>query len=201
MRLTRLNLSALQERLVGIGTDIPGTWEERLSRANGYQFSRRGALGVAGTAVAGASPTLKMLETTLLKPLEVVSDRRRAVFKVGARECWVIDTRRFGGHPVLKVERAERHIRVTLRGATYPGTALPADLAVDLREGLVGWRLRLTMALGGFTAEVSAQRWLEGKETARSQVRLERSICKLGATSGVAFDGSLAKQRSTLPGH
>ncbi len=190
MRLTRLNLSALQERLVGIGTDIPGTWEERLSRANGYQFSRRGALGVAGTAVAGASPTLKMLETTLLKPLEVVSDRRRAVFKVGARECWVIDTRRFGGHPVLKVERAERHIRVTLRGATYPGTALPADLAVDLREGLVGWRLRLTMALGGFTAEVSAQRWLEGKETARSQVRLERSICKLGATSGVAFDGS-----------
>lgn len=139
--------------------------------------------------MVAVSPTLRAI-TSLMGAFEFEGDEKHAAFKLGGKERWAIDLRRFGGSPVLNIERNTGSILVSLTNAMYPGTELPADLICELSQGIAGWRMRLRLALGGFESEVPLERWLSGAEPARSRVSIDKPVCRLGASSGISISGA-----------
>lgn len=166
----------------------------RVSQLTSPEYSlpvtRRKFLGVAGTAAVAASPALKAIEKAVMGPFEFESTRRRAVFKLGGEERWVIDTHSFTGSPRLKVTKKDDYIHLELTGAKYPGTDLPADLNCEIQRGLFGWNMKLNLALGNFMSKLSLERWLAGVETAHSPVTCTGRVCGLGNTVTLEMSGS-----------
>ena len=152
MPRVRLNLAALR------GNRLPGS--------NGAErtphLTRRELLGMAGTAAAIFSPPVRALSDSLKGSFTLKEERKRAAFQLGGEDRWVIDTAQFGGDPKLSIERADRAITVSITGATYPGTDLPADFTCELKQGLAGWKMKLKHSLGGFSGQASFERWLVG---------------------------------------
>ena len=175
----RLNLSALRR----------GTTHPRQTPTERLVVSRREVLGLAGAAAIGLSPVARAVEASVTGPFECVVRPGRAAFKLAGADRWVLDTRRFAGSPALDVTRTDSLIKIKLSNARYPGTDLPADMTCDIRRGVVGWRMTIRMKLGGFRADVPFDRWLAGREEARSAVRLNNLVCELGAHGGVTLDG------------
>ena len=160
------------------------------SQNNSFPVTRREFLGVAGTAAVTASPALKAIEKAVTDPFEFESTGRRAVFKLGGEERWVIDTHFFTGSPRLKVTKKADYIHLELTRAKYPGTDLPADLNCEIRRGLVGWNMKLHLVLGNFTSQFPLDRWLAGLETAHSPVTCTGRVCGLGNASYLKMSGS-----------
>ena len=153
-------------------------------------FSRRELLKMTGVAAIGWSPTLSVLGAALQGPFEFTFNDRRAAFKLGGQEQWVIDTQRFGGDPLLKTTRDEHLIRLELTNARYPGTELSADMSCEIRRRQDGWRMKLRLALGDFISEVPFESWLAGKASAVSGVSLNTAVCDLGSTRGMLLKGT-----------
>ncbi|HEV8399218.1 MAG TPA: hypothetical protein VGQ18_05185 [Gemmatimonadales bacterium] len=189
MTRARLDLGALR-RLVPSGfltAALPPAPTETDPASTPSGVSRRTAIQTAGLAAAGFFPALKHFHV-VLGGLELVGDERRLAFVLGGRERWVIDVARFAGTPRLRHERQGGRIRVELSGAHYPGTNLPADFVCEVTPDLLGCRMQLTLALGGFRCDTPFEGWLEGTGNARSRVRL-RQRCPLGAGASLAVAG------------
>lgn len=187
MRRTRLNLVTLNERY---RTGSPSGMRARSPFSEeGPPLSRRRLMKMAGVAALGLTPAVRTVGPALLGRLEMTGNRRRVTFILGGRERWVVDVRRFAGSPKLSVSRSNELIRVELRDARFPGTNLPADFECRIRRGMFGCRMTLTMALGGFRAELPFERWLVGIEDARSQIDLDLQACRLGADTSLALSG------------
>jgi len=153
-------------------------------------LSRRELLQAGGTLALAATALGRSVRQMWLGNMELAWDNHRLVLKLGGAERWSIDTRRFGGDPTLSVSRAGDLIRMNLAGATYPGTALPADLTGELRRVGSEWRLHLLLGLGGFAADVPFIAWLEGTATARSRVQLADTPTPLGAAGSLQLAGT-----------
>lgn len=189
-RKNGLNPSALRGGVTGPrdGNGGPRRGAANLSE-DGPRFSRREVIGLAGATVVGASPALRTLESGILGPFEMKSSSKRAALRLGGRDRWIIDARLFAGSPALRVERTGNRIHIELAGARFPGTALPADFVCDLRPALIGWKMDLEMALGGFRAGVPFERWLAGAEAARSPVSLNAPVCEIRAGAPLRLEG------------
>jgi len=186
MRRTRLNLNALRARrwprLARPGLNAADLLESQ----EALTVTRRGLLGLAGAA-AMALPLQASASDT--RSFQLVSGRKRVAFRMGGRDKWVIDTRRFGGRPRLTVLRRADQIRVELKDARYPGTDIPADFDCEVLRGVVGWQMHLRLAWGGFESRTPFGNWLEGDVAARSRVRLGGRICGLGSAANLAAAG------------
>ncbi len=182
----RLNLAALRENLMPRAPRQDVTLRQLADAPNTLFLSRRQMLKLTGMAAVG---TVTGLKTTDQGPFEITESRGRIAFKLGGREKWIIDTRRFGGAPKIKFEKSEKHIFLELSGAKYPGTDLPADLVCELRPGIVNWWMTLRLALGDFTSEMPFESWLAGAEPARSKVRMNSTLCSLGTAAGIVLSG------------
>jgi hypothetical protein len=121
--------------------------------------------------------------------VDFVSGPGRAAFRLDGQERWVIDTHRYAGSPVLRVERAAGEIRLSLTGARFPGTDLPADLACRVATGVPGWTMDLRLALGGLAATVVLAKWLAGEEEARARVQLDDRVLAT-RSAGLALSGT-----------
>ena len=144
---------------------------------------------MAGVAAIGLSPVARAVESSVLGPMDCVARRGRVSFRLGGIDRWVIDTRAFAGSPDLRVTRTEGLINVALVGARYPGTDLPADMACELRRGLAGWKMTLKLKLGGFRTVVPFERWLTGRATAQSTVKLDARVCSLDSRGCLDLQG------------
>jgi hypothetical protein len=133
---------------------------------------------MTGVAAIGCAQSLSALGTALQGPFELTVAEGRAAFDINGRAVWVIDTRRFGGKPVLKTTREERLIRLELTDAMYPGTQLSADMSCEIRRQSNGWRMKLRLALGHFACEAPFESWLAGTHKALSGVNLDGPICE-----------------------
>jgi len=153
-------------------------------------------LGLAGIAAAGMSPALQAVGTAFLGPFELVQRKKRVAFKLGGKERWVIDTRQFAGSPTLTLQKTGNFIHLSLTNARYPGTDLPADLSCELKPALVGWRMNLNLALGGFRCEVPFERWLVGMEKALASVKLNAIACSLNDSTKISLSGSASAEFS-----
>jgi len=189
MRQTRLNLTALRGGFIPRPQRYRCNPDEPSNPQSNPRLSRRELLGLAGVAAVGMSPVMKAIDTSLRGPFELVHSRGRASFRLGGREMWAIDARRFAGNPVMSVKKSDGITRVCLSGAKHPGTGLPADMTCELRQGVVGWKMKLNLALGNFKADVPLERWLAGAEPAKSTVRLDGHVCDLGPGRGLAVSG------------
>jgi hypothetical protein len=167
------------------------TTSELLASAEGLTLSRRKLFGLAGAAAVGMSPALRALGVS---PFEMVGGDKRVAFRLDGRERWVIDTHRFAGFPHLQVKRSAHSIHLKLTHAQFPGTNLPADFTAELNRAVVGWRLKLKLALDGFQAEVPFERWLAGEVPARSRVKLDTHLCELSSLSGIDVSGKAAAE-------
>jgi hypothetical protein len=165
MDTPRLNLDLLR-RAATLRRRQPASTRPEIERGGCLEVSRRGFFGVAGVATVDLSPLLRRLEAFSLGAVEVTSSADRIAFALGGRERWVIDSGRFAGRPRLRLSRGPGRVDVALVDALLPGTPLPADLDCSLEEGLLGWRMRLRLALGGFEAEAPFEAWLLGRERA-----------------------------------
>jgi hypothetical protein len=147
-----------------------------------FRLTRRQVL-VGAAAAAFGGGYLESVLGGFTVALRVLGPGRVA-FDVNGARAWLIDTSLFGGDPQLSVREEENRVTVSLTGARYPGTALPADLTVELmpRPGetsvapggnLSGALMNLRMGLGGFQAgAVPFGLWLAGKLAARAPVAL-----------------------------
>ncbi len=190
MKRTRLNLAALRGTPRLRSTDAKPTLSEVLSTPSAVSLSRRELLGLAGVAAVSVPPMVKEVGPALLGRFELARQPGRVAFKLGGRERWVIDRQRLAGEARLEVEENNDFIRVTLTGARYPGTQLPADFVCQLRRGLAGWRMRLQLKLGGLRGEVPLASWLAGAEPIRGRVRLSRLACPLADGAGLTLSGA-----------
>src|SRR5437879_5806903 len=110
MRRALLNLAALRASRAAPVSDTQDTPDTRLT------VTRRQALGLAGVAVAGTSPALRAVESTVLGSFELARGKNRIAFLLGGHERWVIDARRFTGSPSLHLTEHAGLIKVELRG-------------------------------------------------------------------------------------
>lgn len=103
----------------------------------------------------------------------------------------MIDVRWFAGSPSLRVMHGQNQVHITLRGARLAGTPLPADLTCDLRRALAGWRIAISLGLGGFSAEGALEPWLRGQGPLRGAARLDAEF-PLQAGASLALHGVAA---------
>ena len=150
----QLNIDALRASFSRSNTDTQSYHALR-------HLSRRDFI-LLGTASAVTGPSI----LSSVGALEVIGDETRLSFALGGIERWIIDPRRFSGSPQLKIRRRARSIRISLKGALYPGTELPADLECELIKNILDWRLELKLALAEFQSSTSFERWLLGTESA-----------------------------------
>ncbi|HYG57955.1 MAG TPA: hypothetical protein VD902_07810, partial [Symbiobacteriaceae bacterium] len=171
---------------------------------------------LAGAAAATATTSLGFASGSGAVRFRHLS-AHRVQFELGGEPVWVIDTRHFGGRPVLEVVEAEGQLSLALAGALYPGTSLPAGLALELKnpsasepDTFTGALMNLRLELGGYEAVgVPFAGWLAGAEAARSRVDLPdltattpNAGCSLTLTGTAAAeyrpDGTLTLRRRSL---
>ena len=190
MRRTRLDLAALRENRLPQPPEREPSLSQVVQSDDPMMLSRREMIGLAGAAAVTLQPGAKALTSALLGSFDLATGPGRAVFSLGGKECWVIDVRRFAGSPQLTVERGEGLVRLTLAGAQYPGTDLPADFICEIRRSIVNWRMKINFALGAMRAECSFERWLMGQEPARGRMTLNTRACPLDGVAQVGFVGT-----------
>ncbi len=128
--------------------------------------------------------------------VELQQYRRRLLFFTGGQLRWDIDTSRFAGTPSLEVSNGGKAIQ--LNNARFPGTSIPADLSLTIREEAGRWRMWLSFKWGGFQADVDLERWLNyGEEASSPCFRSGRSV--LSARVGKCL--LLILIRLTFPHH
>lgn len=180
MIANRLNLSSLAGGV-------------RSKQVGAAHVSRREMLKAAGAlalGAAGLSARLKAVGEKAFGPFELRSNPGRVAFVLGENACWVIDTSQFGGAPRLDLTEEADRTRITLSGATFPGTALPANLISEVYRTLSGWRMRLHLALGSFATDLPLQDWLSGAKQARARVRLDGLATAIGTSGKLLLSGA-----------
>lgn len=126
------------------------------------------------------APALRHMETVALGRYELIESAGRLSFRLGGVDRWVLDTRRFDGHPRLELERADDTLRLLLRGARFPGTDISAELTAEVRPALIGSRMRLHMRLGDVHLSVPFERWLAGLDPALGTLASGSTTLRLG---------------------
>ncbi|HEV3312956.1 MAG TPA: hypothetical protein VG815_20795, partial [Chloroflexota bacterium] len=120
----------------------------------------------------------------------LVESRGKAVFGYKGKDRWVIDTSQFGGAAKLRVSRSDGLIRLQLSGAKFPGTDISADFRAEIKEGISGWWMTLTLGMARVRTRVPFERWLDGREPAEATALMRSSSIRLGTTARAVIGGA-----------
>lgn len=101
-----------------------------------YVLSRRQALTLAGTVSLASAPMASALESALNATFTVSKKGDRIVFFVAGIPRWIIDPNMFDGSPGVEFVQDADGIRLSLHGAFYPGTNIPADISAVISRGI-----------------------------------------------------------------
>jgi hypothetical protein len=152
---------------------------------------RSGADTLWGAAAPSSQPRIGLPPGKL----EVVEGPGRITFTLNEIPRWLIDVSRFAGTPSLTAQPSPPNLpqrsTITLSGARFPGTDLPADFVcvVENTEPF-GTAAHITFALGGFHAQVVLENWLAGVQPMQSRVTVSADVCPLGAISKLGVSGN-----------
>ncbi len=180
MPADRLDLHAL--RALPPEHSDPAFAVDRLTgRRDPIVVSRRDFFGLGGASVVAATSLGRGAQSAWLGPFTVAERGGCVAFALEGLERWVIDPSLFAGEARLTLERpGSTGYRLSLVGARYPGTDLPADFACELQPALLGWRMELHLALGDLRCAAPFERWLMGREPACGIARLPATQCAFG---------------------
>lgn len=149
-----------------------------------------GGAARAWTVLPVHIPPLELAHTLEFAAVSLVYTSKRARFVVGGEDRWTIDVDRFAGSPVLSVTQSGTTVHLTLSGARFPGTTIPADLHARIyRHRTLGWALELSLVWGSFTATLGLAAFLDGSDKATAPVAIDGVVCPLGSASAVACGG------------
>ncbi|MCA9690179.1 MAG: hypothetical protein KC636_11260, partial [Myxococcales bacterium] len=114
-----------------------------------------GGAAVAWRVLPAPSVAPDLLRTVQLGPVTMIYGAALVRMQLAGADRWTIDVNRFAGAPKLTVHKeSDARYRITLTGARFPGTDIPADLEATIYSaGLLLWALDLRLAWGGFVAE------------------------------------------------
>lgn len=189
MSSTRLNLQRLRDRLTSSTDDH----RQRILAEAGAPVTRRRFLGfgIAGASALGMTTSAgRALGGAVSGPVEIVDKGDCVLFRLAGSDRFVLDQRCFTGSPSLHVNRTDGVVTVALTNALYPGTSLPADMTLEIRSGLTGRTLDISMALGRFRARVGLETWLTGAEQARSVIQASAVVCELPGQGILRLSGT-----------
>lgn len=190
MERNRLCLDALRRRETPEPPPTDLRFTELANSEPPVPLTRRKLLGLAGAAAVALPPGGNALGARLHGPVEFHHADQQATFALGGRERWRVDARAYAGRPRLTVRRGEQALDLTLAGARYPGTDLPADFHCLITWGLLGLRMRVSLTLGGLRAEVPFASWLAGHEVARGRADLGSHSMRLGGDAVLTLAGA-----------
>jgi hypothetical protein len=147
-------------------------------------------VAAAFSRVASLSPRLPPIGT-LPGKLGVVQGPGTITFTLNGLPRWAIDVKRFAGTPSLTIVPELQDTRITLTGARFPGTQLPADFVCLVGKTTpLGTPATLTFTFGGFHSQVALENWLAGLELMRSPVTVSGDVCPLGLSSKLSLSGT-----------
>ncbi|MCA9661986.1 MAG: hypothetical protein KC486_26845, partial [Myxococcales bacterium] len=150
---------------------------------------REGGPAVAWRVLPITTALPSLLRTVTLGSVKLIYSDKVARFQLGGEDRWTIDVNRFGGAPTLKViKESDTAYRITLTGARFPGTEIPADFeATIFRHLMLPWQIELRLTWGGFHAKaIALTGFLDGSEKAVSAVALGGArLCPLGGAAEV----------------
>ncbi len=135
-------------------------------------------------------PQSLLLATYPLGTVKLQVWKKIVRFRQGSNDLWVIDTGRFAGNPKLSVKREDENIRITLVGARFPGTSIPADCDLLIFSGVGGYRIKISFSWGGFQTEVNLEQWLTGAQEAVSTLLMIDIVCPLSEAESIHLNGS-----------
>jgi len=123
--------------------------------------------------------------------LGVVEGLGTITFTLNGIPRWVIDVGRCAGTPTLTTRPGPpQQTTITLHGARFPGTELPADFVCIVgRTAPFGTPAEINFTLGAFHAQVILEHWLAGVQAMDSPVTVSGDVCPVGATSKLALSG------------
>ncbi|MCB9569103.1 MAG: hypothetical protein H6710_18130 [Myxococcales bacterium] len=181
---TLINLSALSDDAARLRVAEAGT-HLLLPR-------RTGGPAVAWHVIPAAGVLPSLLHTVTLGSVKLLYSAGVVRLQLAGDDRWTIDVDRFAGTPVLKViKESDAAYRITLSGARFPGTEIPADLDARIfRVGLT-WMIELQIVWGGFHAQaIELVGFLDGSAKAASAVALGGArLCPLSGPAEVVAGG------------
>ena len=189
MAPNRLDLHVVRGQLPDKDRPRPTNLAQLVEAPDALAVSRRDLLGLAGAAAVTLPPGGELLQAHLLGPVEYVREEGRVRFRLEGEDRWSLDPAMFGGTPRLGVDGDDDGLRLSLRGATFPGTTWPADMTCHVRRGLLGYTIRISLAFGAFLAEMPLHRWLSGAVPLRSRVMLSGLTCPLDRSTRLLLHG------------
>ncbi len=135
-------------------------------------------------------PPLELAHTLQFGDVDLIYTATRARFVLAGEDRWTFDVARFAGSPVLSVAHGSADTRLTLTGARFPGTTIPADLDARIYHHRIhGWALDLRLVWGGFAVTVPLRGFLDGTTRAIAPVAIDGVICTLTSTTRVVSGG------------
>ncbi len=179
-----------------MGTKRSGGHEQPKARTWG--LTRRQLLTATTAAALGAGPLAAVLVGRMVRFRRV--GQQRAYFDLNGGPGWAIDTAWFDGEPRLLVEERPDRLLLSLSGARYPGTELPADFTAEIlpAEGDEGFarasnldqatlNLNLSFASLAFTG-LPLGAWLAGEVPAEAGATLGDG-CRLAGGCALSASG------------
>lgn len=154
-----LSVSALKRARIPRVSATAASPADIASQPEGYVLSRRQALTLAGAVTLTSAPIASAIESALNSTFTVSKRGDRIVFLVAGIPRWVIDPSVFDGSPTLEFVQDADGIRLSLRGAFYPGTNIPADIVAVIGRGIRPV-LRLTITKLNATFSTQFIPWL-----------------------------------------
>lgn len=170
--------------LGGLDEVFPGPQAARIQAATSQAATPQAAIPRQPAAKGPPSQFLSIGPFSLdHSPLELTLQEQ------GASQFWHLETSWFGGTPVLAVARRGGGVDISLLGAFYPGTAIPASLRASIRLVDGTWTMRLRLKYGSFDATLPLSPWLRRTQWAVSPVHLDLECVPLGLASALLAQG------------
>src|ERR1700735_1626428 len=137
------------------------------------ELSRRGFLQLSGVAMAGVASGPLNEFNRQNETFHLVAGNNRVALQIAGEERFVVDGKNFCGEPVVVLQHEDSEYALSLKGARFPGTSVPADLLMKVWRGMLGWRFSMWIAAADADCQGDLLEWLSGGRAA--EFRLPRS--------------------------
>jgi hypothetical protein len=147
-------------------------YESFLTKLLASPISRRNFL--TGLSSATASFPLFGAVARAASEFTAINESNAITLSIASIPVWRIDRSWFDGDPSLSLRKNSASLEVRLRHALFPGTGLPADMALVAKRHGNDWRAQLRIDALGFASDFSLPLWLLGHTRAQSSIQIDR---------------------------
>ncbi len=142
-----------------------------------------------GASVVAFTPAVNAVGVMMRRDFKLEYSRGLVKFSLNAEVKWVIDISLFDGRPQLRCLKKNGEHLVTLKGAYYPGTRLPADFSARIFRERSEWVMDINFNYWNIQQKLNFPDWLDGKKELSGKKYLNYSGIGLSSADGVELGG------------